>query len=273
MIFFKNKSLFIGSCLIACILLFASASLWVAPQSYLSTQIQEKYTPPSSKHWFGQDELGSDILAQAVYGAKVSLSIALWVTLICFLIGLLIGTLCGVKGGWWDRILSGWIDAQYAFPGFLLALAFVAFLPPSMMNLIVALSITGWCSFARLVRGEVLSLKQRTFVEGAVSIGVPYWKIIFFHIWPNLIPLILIQSTFHMSGVILAESGLSFLGLGMPSSVPTWGSLLQRGAQHLIGAPHILFFPCVLIVILLLGLQLMSRGLQEVLNPYKTFSK
>jgi peptide/nickel transport system permease protein len=155
----------------------------------------------------------------------------------------------------------------YAFPGFLLALALVAALGPSVKNLIFAMSITGWAGVARLVRGEILHLKEKEYVQSARAIGNSTFRIITTHIWPNLIGVMTVQCTFAMAGTLIIESGLSFLGLGAPPTTPTWGMLLNSGRYYLVEAPHISIFPGLAILLLVLGFNLLGDGLREILDP------
>lgn len=222
---------------------------------------------PSSKHWLGRDEMGADVLSKLIYGSRVSLLVAFSVVSISVGIGLLIGSIAGYVGGWLDQTVMRVTDLFYSFPGFLIALALVAVLGPSLANLIFALCLTSWTSFARLVRGEVLHLKEREHVHAARAIGAGHIHLLIRHIWPNLISLVIIQATFAMAGTIISESGLSFLGLGVPSNVPTWGALLNSGRRVIIEAPHIVLAPGLAIVFLVLSFNLMGDGLRDRLDP------
>lgn len=229
--------------------------------------LAQRYSPPSAAHPFGLDQNGADVFAQVVHGARVSLYVSVSVVAFSVLIGLIIGSLAGYKGGWVDHVLMRFIDMLYAFPGFLLALALVAVLGPSIHNLILAMGLTSWTAYARLVRGEVLHLRAREYVLGAVALGAGPVRIMTLHIWPNLIGLVVVQATFGMAGTIITESGLSFLGLGAPPSVPTWGSLLNAGRRSIIEAPHISLFPGLAILSLVFGFNLLGDGLRDWLNP------
>lgn len=229
--------------------------------------LAKRYSPPSLEHPFGLDQNGADVFAQVVYGARVSLYVSVSVISFSVLVGLIVGSIAGYKGGWADQILMRFIDMLYAFPGFLLALALVAVLGPSVNNLILAMGLTSWTAYARLVRGEVLHLKTREYVQGAVAVGAGSVRILTRHIWPNLIGLVVVQATFGMAGTIITESGLSFLGLGAPPSVPTWGQLLNAGRRSIIEAPHISIFPGLAILSLVFGFNLLGDGLRDWLNP------
>ncbi len=183
------------------------------------------------------------------------------------LIGLCLASWATYRGGFADQLLARLLDMIQAFPGFLLALALIAVLGPSAGNLILAMTITGWTSYARLVRGEVLHLREREYIKGAEASGASSLRILVHHIWPNLMSLLAVQATFGLAGVILAESGLSFLGLGVSPSTPTWGALMNQGRRFLNEAPHIGFFPGLALSILVLSIQLSGEGLREWLNP------
>jgi peptide/nickel transport system permease protein len=189
------------------------------------------------------------------------------VVLLSALIGVLIGSLAGYTGGWVDLAMMRVLDMFYAFPGFLLALTFVALLGPSLENLIFAMCLTGWTGYARLTRGEVLHLKTRDYVIGAVALGASHSRVLFRHILPNLLGLLVVQMTFGMAGTIITESGLSFLGLGAPGNTPTWGALLNSGRRFLTEAPHISIFPGLAIVMLVLGFNLVGDSLRDHFNP------
>jgi peptide/nickel transport system permease protein len=229
--------------------------------------LADRLQGPTWSHPLGLDENGSDVFAKLVYGARVSLGVAWSVILVSCTVGLIFGSVAGYFGGWVEQVLMRLVDMVYAFPGFLLALALVAVLGPSLRNLIIALCLTSWTGFARLVRGEVLHLKEREYVQSARAVGASHVRILVLHIWPNLLGLLIVQSTFAMAGTIISESGLSFLGLGVPPETPTWGSLLNSGRRVLIDAPHVSFSAGLAIVIVVLGFNLVGDGLRDILDP------
>ncbi|MAV90933.1 MAG: peptide ABC transporter permease [Bdellovibrionaceae bacterium] len=261
-IFVTAGSLVIG--LLIAVALFAPL---LASQSPNTMNLENRLVSPSKDHLFGTDENGSDVFSKVVYGARVSLLVAGSVVLISAFVGLIIGSIAGFKGGWIDLSLMRAIDIVYAFPGFLLALSLVAVLGPSLRNLIIAMSLTGWASFARLVRGEVLYLKEKEYVVCSRSLGSGALRQIVFHIWPNLLGLLFVQATFAMAGTIISESGLSFLGLGVPSTTPSWGALLNSGRRVLFDAPHVSLFPGLAIMTLVLGFNLLGDGLRDLFDP------
>ncbi len=262
-----------GTVIVLAIALVAVAAPYISPHDPSVMSLPDRLEPPSARHWLGLDENGSDILSKLIYGSRVSLVVAISVVSVSALIGLIIGSWAGYFGGWWEQIFMRITDIFYAFPGFLIALALVAVLGPSVSNLILAMSVTSWTSFARLVRGEVLHLKQREHVQSARAVGAGNLRIIIIHIWPNLLGLVLIQATFAMAGTIISESGLSFLGLGVPSNIPTWGSLLNSGRRVMTEAPMIALAPGIAIIVLVMGFNLLGDGLREHLDPRRDRNK
>lgn len=259
--------LHLGFILIISMVIIGTLAPWIAPQDPGLMNLEHRYESPSLAHPFGLDQNGSDVLAQVAYGARVSLIVALSVVGMSLCIGLLIGSIAGYLGGWPDLLLMRALDIAHAFPGFLLALSLVAVLGPSVPNLIFAMTLSGWTSYARLARGEVLHLKNRDYVLAATATGATTSRILFKHIWPNLLSLLAVQATFGMAGTVLAESGLSFLGLGAPAQVPTWGALLNSGRRVLAEAPHVSLFPGLAILILVLGFNLAGDGIRRWLDP------
>lgn len=257
----------LGALLVALISLTALLAPWLAPYDPLAISLPDQLQAPTWAHPFGRDQNGSDVLSKVIYGARVSITVAFSVVAISVSIGLLIGSIAGYLGGWVDGLIMRIIDMLYAFPGFLLALSLVAVLGPSLRNLIFAMCITSWTSYARLVRGEVLHLKEKDYVVGAEALGAKTWRILTFHIWPNLVGPLTVQATFGMAGTIISESGLSFLGLGAPPEIPTWGALLNAGRRSLIEAPHISLFPGIAILCLVLGFNFLGDGLRDKLDP------
>lgn len=259
--------LWIGAAIVLAMAIVALSAPWLAPSDPAAMSLADRLTPPSADHPLGRDENGGDVLSKVIYGARVSLGVAWSVVLVSAILGLIIGTLAGYRGGWTDLAVMRVVDVFMAFPGFLIALAFVAVLGPSLGNMIFALCFTSWTSFARLVRGEVLHLKEREHVQAARALGAGPFRVVARHIWPNLLGLLLVQATFAMAGTIIAESGLSFLGLGVPPTIPTWGSLLSAGRRVLSEAPHVSFAPGMAIIMLVLGFNLLGDGLRTLLDP------
>ncbi len=263
----------IGFTIVAIIAAVGLLAPWLAPQDPEQMSLSQHLEPPSFAHPFGLDENGCDVLSKVIYGARVSLGVAGAVISIAALIGLLFGSIAGYCGGWIELVLMRIVDMVYAFPSFLLALALVAVLGPSLKNLVFALCLTSWTSFARLVRGEILHLKEREYVTSARAVGASHLRILVRHIWPNLFGLLIVQSTFAIAATIIAESGLSFLGLGVPASTPTWGSLLNSGRRVLGEAPHVSFAAGSAILTVVLGFNLLGDGLRDLLDPRRVRNK
>lgn len=267
---FKSQSLmWVGLAFITLIILMGVFAPLLTDHNPLDISLENRFTAPSWEHPFGRDENGSDVFAKVAYGARVSLLVAITVVFVSALIGTIIGSVAGYTGGKVDNFIMRVIDMVYAFPGFLLALALVAMLGPSVANVILAMCLTTWAGFARMVRGEVLHLKERDYVQSARSMGANHTRIVVLHVWPNLVGILVVQMTLAMAGTIITESGLSFLGLGAPPTVPTWGALLNSGRQILFEAPHVSLFPGIAIVVLVLGFNLFGDGLRDYLDPHK----
>lgn len=254
----------------AIILVTTLLAIWapvIAPYDPNEMRLPDRLLPPSHAHLLGTDENGCDIFSRMLYGSRVSLAVAACVVLTSGFIGLLLGSISGFFGGKVDMFIMRSTDIVYAFPGFLLVLSLVAMLGPSMRNLIISMSLTGWAGFARLVRGEVMHLKEKEYVLTARALGAGIPRQLVRHIWPNLLGLVVVHSTFALAGTIVAEAGLSFLGLGVPSNTPTWGALLNSGRRFLSEAPHLSLSPGAAILILVLGFNLFGDGLRDYLDP------
>jgi peptide/nickel transport system permease protein len=265
----RNTLIFVGGFIVLFVLLVAIFAPWIATHDPNVMSLENRYQPPSAEHYFGLDQDGSDVFSKVVYGSRISFYVAISVVSICLIIGLVVGSLAGYIGGKVDQYFMRFVDMLYAFPGFLLAISLVAVLGPSVHNLIFAMCATGWATYARLVRAEVLHLKYKEYVQSAKALGANPFRIVILHIWPNLVGPIVVQSSFAMAGTIISESSLSFLGLGAPPTTPTWGALLSAGRKILIEAPHVSIFPGLAIVLLVLGFNLFGDGLRDYLDPKK----
>ena len=241
---------------------------WIAHHSPTAQNLPTRLEAPSRAHWFGTDELGRDTFARTLYGARVSLLVAISVVCGCGLTGLVLGMLAGYAGGWFDRVLNLLlINAFLSFPGILLAIAFAAFLGPGIGKVILALVITGWAGYARLARAQVLKVKELEFILAARSLGASHTRILAKHLLPNILQPVLIQATIGMAGAILAESTLSFLGLGVLAPVPSWGSMLNDARSHLFDAPHMVIFPALAVMLAVLAFNLLGDAWRDWLDP------
>ncbi|HUE55319.1 MAG TPA: ABC transporter permease [Candidatus Udaeobacter sp.] len=256
--------------LIAATLLLVAALLapFVAPADPAAQNLPARLESPSRSHWMGTDELGRDILSRALYGARVSLLVAVCVVCGCGLTGLALGMIAGYAGGWLDSFINLLlINAFLSFPGILLAIAFAAFLGPGIGKVILALIITGWAGYARLARAQVLKAKELEFVLAARSLGASPLRIMRRHLLPNILQPVLIQATIGMAGAILAESTLSFLGLGVLAPIPSWGAMLNDARGHLFDAPHMVIFPALGVMTAVLSFNLLGDAWRDWLDP------
>jgi peptide/nickel transport system permease protein len=253
------------------LLLFTVAAIfapWLAPQDPAQLDLTGRLMSPSPAHWFGTDELGRDILSRTVYGARISLIVAVSVVGLSLAAGLIVGCLAGFYGGWTDTVLNVYVsNAFLALPGILLAIAFVAFLGPGLFNLILALAISGWVGYARLIRAQVMAVKEREFVEAARALGATDLRILCRHILPNILQPLVVQAAIGMAGAVLAEATLSFLGLGIPQPAASWGSMLNDARSHLFDSPHLVFFPAMAVMLCVLSFNFIGDALRDTMDP------
>ncbi len=224
-------------------------------------------TPPSAEHPLGTDELGRDVLSRMVHGARISMEVGFVATGIASAIGLFVGLLAGFYGRWVDSFLMRFVDIMLCFPSFFLILAVIAFLGPSIINIMVVIGVTSWMGAARLVRAETLSLKERDFVAAARAQGAGDMRIIFRHILPNALAPILVWATLGVAGAILVESSLSFLGIGVQPPTPSWGNILTAGKDNIEFAWWLSVYPGMAILITVLGYYLLGEGIQDAADP------
>jgi peptide/nickel transport system permease protein len=262
-----NRLAIFGFVVVGILVLTAIFAPVIAPQDYETTRSEIRYQPPSSEHWFGTDSRGRDIFTRVIYGARVSLQVGLIVVLISALVGTILGALSGYYGGWIDRIVSDYVfNVFLAFPGLLLAIALVAFLGKGLDKLIFALCVIGWVGYARLIRGQVLKVREYDFVQAARALGAGDLRILARHILPNAIQPLIVQASLGMAGAVLAEASLSFLGLGVPEPMPSWGKMIDE-ARGMETAPHALIFPAIAIALTVLAFNFIGDGLREYLDP------
>ncbi len=262
-----NKLITLGLIILAVLLLCAVFAPYLAPYNPLEQHLEQGLRPSSSAHLFGQDKLGRDIFSRIIYGARVSIRIGLVTVSVSAVAGIILGCLAGYVGGITDELIMRLIDILLAFPGILLAIALMSVLGPSLNNVILALCIIGWVGYARLVRGQILSLRNFEYVIAAKSLGAGHLRVISKHILPNIMGPLLVQITFGLAGVIVAEAGLSFLGLGTQPPTPSWGLMLSEGRRFLLIAPHLSIFPGLAIMLTVLGLNFIGDGLRDKLDP------
>ncbi len=244
---------------------------------YAGREVSLKNKAPSGEHWFGTDSLGRDVFSRIVHGARVSLFVGITVVTISGIFGIIIGAIAGFYGGWWDKFLAGYVfNVFLAFPGLLLAIAIVAFLSGTnptpndrVRHLIIAMCITGWVGYARVMRGQVLKIREYDFVQAARALGASNLRQLFVHIVPNAIQPLIVQASLAMAGAVLAEASLSFLGLGIPPPNPTWGTMIDeaRGIDTMTNALHNLLFPGLALAFTVLAFNFIGDGLREYLDP------
>ena len=264
----RNALATTGMALVAVFVVFALFAPWIAPQNPSNIDLPSRLQPPSGAHWFGTDELGRDILSRVIYGARISMLVGGSVVAGSLLLGLVLGSIAGYYGGWADKFFNVILmNAFLSFPGILLAIAFVAFLGPGIFNLILALCIGGWVGYARLVRAQVLAVKEKEFVEAARALGASDWRIVTRHILPNIIQPVLVQAAIGMAGAVLAEATMSFLGLGVPPPTASWGSMLNDGRAHLFDAPHLVLFPALAVMLAVLSFNFIGDALRDYMDP------
>ena len=257
-----------GFALTLLLVIVAVAAPWLAPYDPVAQNLLARLLSPTAAHWMGTDELGRDILSRIVFGTRVSMLVSVCVVFGAGVIGLAIGAVAGYFGGWFDRFVNIiLINAFLSFPGILLAIAFAAFLGPGLDKVILALVVTGWAGYARLARAQILQAKEMEYVLAARSLGASHARILVRHLLPNILQPILVQATIAMAGAILAESTLSFLGVGVLAPMPSWGAMLNDARGHLFDAPHLVIFPALAVMTAVLAFNLLGDALRDWLDP------
>jgi peptide/nickel transport system permease protein len=256
-----------GLAIVAALIVVAILAPYIAPYNPIEQDLSMRLSPPSSDHIFGMDTLGRDIFSRVVYGCRITLEIAFVITLIGGSAGSLVGVIAGYSGGKVDEILMRVTDMFLAFPRLILALAFAAALGPSLVNMIIAISIVDWPIYARLARGQALSAKREDFVEAARAMGAGNWRIIFLHILPVCLSPIIVQVTLRLGDVILTAAGLGFLGLGAQPPTPEWGVMVSDGRNFILNEWWIAAFPGFAIMIVVLGFNLLGDGVRDIMDP------
>jgi len=258
----------VGVVLVVILVTFALFAPWIAPQDPAAINLPARLDSVSHAHWFGTDELGRDILSRVIYGARISMLVGVCVVLTSLGLGLIVGSVAGYYGGAIDRFFNVVVmNAFLSFPGILIAIAFVAFRGPGIFNLVVALSLSGWVGYARLVRGQVLAAREREYVEASRALGASDLRIIVRHILPNIIQPVIVQAAIGMAGAILAEATMSFLGLGVPPPTASWGAMLNDGRAHLFDAPDLVLFPAAAVMLAVLSFNFIGDALRDYLDP------
>jgi len=260
-------ALLAGASLVGLAVGVALLAPWLAPHDPSRQLLERRLEGPSGDHLLGLDELGRDVLSRLLVGARVSVGVGCVVVLLAGTIGTTIGAVSGYFGGRVDAVLMRLTDVVLAFPGILLAIALVAVLGPALRHVVLALVGIGWVGYARLVRGQVLQLREAEFVLAARASGATGTRVICSHLLPNVLPTLLVQASLGMAGAILAEASLSFLGLGIQPPTPSWGAMINAGRGHLLDAPHLALFPGLAILATVMGLNFLGDALVDRLEP------
>jgi peptide/nickel transport system permease protein len=265
--FKKNKLAVVGGIIVTCLFLIALLAPLLSPFSPNEIDRKEILEPPSLKHPLGTDDLGRDLLSRMIWGARVSLAVGFVAVGIATIIGMILGALSGYYGGWTDRLIMRFIDIMLSIPTFFLILAVIAFVGPSIWNIMIVIGITSWMGVARLVRAEFLSIKEREYVLAAKALGACDVRIIFRHIMINSLAPVLVSAVLGVASAVLVESALSFLGLGVQPPTPSWGNILTLGKDNIEIAWWLSVYPGLAILITVLGYNLLGEGIRDSIDP------
>ncbi len=265
--FFRDRLAVAGLAIVFGLVVLSLITPFVAPYDPSTIDVDNILANPSSKHLFGTDELGRDVFTRMLYGTGISLKVGFVAVGIATLIGVLLGSISGYFGGWTDIVIMRFVDIMLCFPSFFLILAVIAFLEPSIFNIMAVIGLTSWMGITRLVRAEFLSLKQRDYVLAARAMGASSARIIFLHILPNAMAPVLVSATLGIASAVLVESALSFLGIGVLPPTPSWGNILTQGQSTLGVAWWLSFYPGMAILITVLGYNLLGEGIRDAIDP------
>lgn len=271
--FFARRLVVLGVILVVVLIFIGVFGRLLAPYNPVAQDLINVLSPPTSKHWFGTDELGRDTLSRLLWGATTSLQVGIGSVLLAAVPGVLVGISVAYRGGWLDYSVMRVLDGLMALPSLILALTIVAVLGPNLFNVILAIAVTSFPHYARLVRGQVLAAREHDYVLAIKSVGARDGRIMFRHLLPNVISPVLVQASLGVGFAIVAEAGLSFLGVGVQPPTPTWGTMIQVGFQYLETAPWLVMAPGTLIFMAVLGFNLLGDGLREALDPHLTKSR
>jgi len=262
----RHRGAAAGLAVLAVLVLAALFAPVLAPCDPYAQLLDEGLSGPGGTHWLGQDKFGRDVLSRLIHGARLSLAVGIGTVSLSLAIGLLAGSLAGFLGGWTDRVFTSACDVLLAFPGILLAIGIAAVRGPSFGNVLFALSVLGWVGYARVIRAQVLKVKAMEFVESARAVGAPPSRMLLTHILPNALSPILVEATFGISRAIVAEAGLSFLGLGVAAPAASWGSMIGEGRHFLFVAPHLVTAPGAAILLTVMAFNFVGDGLRDALD-------
>lgn len=263
----KNKMAMAGLCFIVFLMLLALIGPMFSSIGYADQDFNNVNAGPSYEHWFGTDSLGRDLFIRVLYGARISLSIGLIASLINLVIGVLYGGISGLMGGKVDRIMMNIVDVLYSVPTLLYVILLMVVFKPGLLNIFIALGISYWLQMARIVRGQVLSIKEQEFVLAAISMGASKWRLLTKHLIPNAVGAIVVSWSLSIPDAIFTEAFLSFIGLGVSAPMASWGVLASEGINSMRGYPFQLFFPAAAISLTMLAFNFLSDGLRDALDP------
>jgi len=265
--FRRNHFALTGALVVLSLFVLSSLAPWITPYAPDDIDAYHVLLPPSTAHWMGTDDLGRDVLTRVIYGAQISLKVGFVAVGIYTVIGVAVGLIAGYYSGWVDSLLMRFVDIMLCFPTFFFILAVIAIREPSIWNIMAIIGLTGWMGVARLVRAEVLSIRERDYVMAARAIGASDLRIIFRHILPNAMAPVLVAATLGVAGAIMTESALSFLGIGVPPPAPSWGNILTLGKDYLEFAWWLFLYPGLAIMITALSYYLLGEGIRDALDP------
>ncbi|HRK01562.1 MAG TPA: ABC transporter permease [Oligoflexia bacterium] len=268
--FLRNRAGVAGLLFIIFVCTCATFAPWIATHSYEEQNIDQRLSSPNAEYWMGSDSLGRDLYSRIVYGARTSMAVGIITALVAVFIGTFYGALSGYFGGWVDAFLMRVVDIFYIFPSLLLAILIMVVWGQGLVGIIAALSIVGWVAQARLVRGQVLQVKEMLHVENARALGVPPIRLLWRHVLPLIWGPVIVQITFQIPANIMAESFLSFIGLGIQPPLSSWGTLANEGWRGMRSYPHLIIFPGAVLFLTMLAFQFFGDGLRDWLDPYQT---
>jgi peptide/nickel transport system permease protein len=264
---FRDKLAVVGLIIVLSFFILSVLTPYIAPYDPNIIDVDKILMPPSWEHLFGTDDLGRDVFTRMLYGAGISLKVGFVAVGIAVLVGVFLGAIAGYYGGWIDIIIMRFVDIMLCFPSFFLILAVIAFMEPSIFNIMVVIGLTSWMGITRLVRAEFLTLKERDFVLAEKAMGADNFRIIFVHILPNAMAPVLVAATLGIASAVLVESALSFLGIGVQPPTPSWGNILTQGQSVLGIAWWLSFFPGMAILVTVLGYNLLGEGIRDAIDP------
>jgi peptide/nickel transport system permease protein len=262
----RHRGAVAGFAVVSLLLLVAALAPLLAPYDPGAQALDSGLSGPSWSHWLGQDRLGRDLLSRLICGARISVAVGLGTVSLSLVIGLLVGSASGFLGGKVDHLFMRLADILLAFPGILLAIAITSVLGPSLRNVLIALSALGWVGYARLIRGQIFKVREMEFVQSARAVGTPPARLLRVHILPNAISPVIVEATFGIARAIVAEAGLSFLGLGVAPPTPSWGAMINEGRHFLFVAPHLTTVPGLAIMITVMAFNFLGDGLRDAMD-------